>query len=1179
MTNSRTRSLTHVRAMQLLVAITAAASWWVAPVAAIAADPGSVAKPSITDTTDYRAACGPAKPGEAQCFVLTRTDIVNPAAGAVSPALGPSGGFGPSELQSAYNLPSSTAGAGMTVGIVDAYHLANAESTLATYRSQFGLPACTAASGCFLQVDENGGTSYPATNVGWDQEIALDIDMVSAVCPLCHIILVEASTTSLSDLGAAVDTAVALGANAVSNSYGSAGEFSGELSSDVHYNHPGVIITAATGDCAYLTQHCGASSIEYPSASPWVIAVGGTSLVSAANARGWTETAWAGAGSGCSLYEPKPYWQTDSGCSKRAQADISAVANPNTGVASYGPDNSGVNGWQIVGGTSASSPIVAAAYMLVGRPTPNSYPFRGLYTNPASLYDVTSGSNGSCGGSYLCTAIAGYDGPTGLGTPAGTTALAQDVIALGAGTSNSCALSADGKLACWGSNSANQSNAPAGNYVALSTSDDHSCAIDTAGALHCWGNNANNMATAQPGTYVAVSAGPNDTCAIDTTGALHCWGSNASGQTAAPGGNYSVVAVGAQHACAINLRGAVTCWGSSSNNKTSVPAGVYTTISAGANFTCGIRNGGGNSGGLICWGDPSNSETAGSGGVSPFGPWMDVAAGTNGACALDIEGNTSCWGDSSQGQNSPPTAVTSRVARGQFQGCAYGAAGVTCWGQNTSGQATPLFSATPLPQASYGNSYSADTSLTTTVVPAVSFTVVSGSLPPGITLSPAGHFSGTPTSLGTFNFTVQASDGIAPVATAAMSIQVLPGKPGPPTGVTALAGNAQALVSWTAPVVGNGTITGYTVSSSPAGFGCTTSGATSCLVNGLTNGHSYSFTVTATNLNGTGDPSAPSNTVTPDAVPDPPTNVAATRGNGSANVTWTAPVNNGGSSINLYTVTSSPGGLHCTNTVAGGCPVIGLTNGTSYTFTVIAANSVGASLPSDPSTAVTPANHPDAPTAVSGIGTDSQVLVSWTASAANGSSISGYAVTASDGVHGCTTTGTSCTVGGLNNRTAYTFTVIATNGVGPGPASAQSAPVTPLFGATYVALTPNRLVDSRPGSGQTGIGFRLSSVSPVGFQVTDRVPGDSSRNVPGNATAVTGNLTVVGQTALGYLALTPENPGGIPGTSTLNFPGGDIRANGVTVPLGSGGRLWVTYVATAGATTDVVFDVTGYFRM
>jgi subtilase family serine protease len=232
--------------------------------------------------------------------------------------------------------------------------------------------------------------------------------MVSAVCPKCHILLVEASTATFTNLGAAVNTAARLGANAISNSYGG-GESSFDPSWDTSYfNHPGIAITASSGDSGY--------GVEYPAASRFVTAVGGTSLTKASNTRGWSETAWSGAGSGCSNYDSKPSWQTDGGCGNRTVADVSADADPNTGVAVYDTYHS--SGWLVFGGTSVASPIVASVYALAGNASTLTYASH-AYANIASLNDVTSGSNGSCGGSYLCTAGVGYDGPTGLGTPNG----------------------------------------------------------------------------------------------------------------------------------------------------------------------------------------------------------------------------------------------------------------------------------------------------------------------------------------------------------------------------------------------------------------------------------------------------------------------------------------------------------------------------------------------------------------------------------------------------------------------------------------------------------------------------------------------------------------------------------------------------------------------------------------
>ncbi|MFJ9707038.1 putative Ig domain-containing protein [Streptomyces sp. NPDC101234] len=356
------------------------------------------------------------KPGQANCFAQRRTDIKQQLSAALAAA--PSG-LSPTNLHSAYNLPS-TGGSGLTVAVVDAYNDPNAASDLATYRSQYGLSACTVANGCFKQVSQTGSTtSLPTNDTGWAGEEALDIDMVSAVCPNCNIDLVEASSATDSDLGTAENEAVALGAKFVSNSWGGS-ESSSQTTEDTSYfKHPGVAITVSAGDSDY--------GAEYPATSQYVTAVGGTALSTSSSTRGWSESVWytsssEGTGSGCSSYDSKPSWQTDTGCTKRMEADVSAVADPATGVAVY--DTYGGSGWAVYGGTSASSPIIAGVYALAGTPGTSDYPAKYPYSHTSNLYDVTSGSNGSCSTAYFCTAGTGYDGPTGWGTPNGTTAFA-----------------------------------------------------------------------------------------------------------------------------------------------------------------------------------------------------------------------------------------------------------------------------------------------------------------------------------------------------------------------------------------------------------------------------------------------------------------------------------------------------------------------------------------------------------------------------------------------------------------------------------------------------------------------------------------------------------------------------------------------------------------------------------
>jgi hypothetical protein len=243
-------------------------------------------------------------------------------------------------------------------------------------------------------------------------EIALDVESVHAMCQNCNILLIEAASTSSSDLiGAADQRAITMGANVVSNSWGG-GESSGETSVDSYFNHPGVPYVFSSGDNGY--------GVQYPAASPNVTAVGGTHLLVNTDYSYNSETAWSGAGSGCSSYEPKPSFQHDTGCpSHRTVADVSADADPSTGASVY------INGsWHQIGGTSLAAPLVAAVFALaggVGNTLGNSLPYANLNYG-VNLHDVTSGSNGSCSGSYLCTAMTGFDGPTGLGTPKGTTA-------------------------------------------------------------------------------------------------------------------------------------------------------------------------------------------------------------------------------------------------------------------------------------------------------------------------------------------------------------------------------------------------------------------------------------------------------------------------------------------------------------------------------------------------------------------------------------------------------------------------------------------------------------------------------------------------------------------------------------------------------------------------------------
>lgn len=392
--------------LALLTAMFVVPAAAVVPAVSLAA-PG--APPPVVQHQLHRA-CGAPSPGAVACNAVVNVPVA--ATGeAVPQAVTPQdvpAGYGPADLQSAYKLPSATAGGGQTVAIIDAYDNPKAESDLAAYRSQFGLGACTTDNGCFRKVGQFGNPVLPAPDAGWAAEISLDLDMVSATCPNCKILLVEANDPGIINIGFAVNTAVSLGATVISNSYTSTSSIFDFLLDFFFYNHPGVPSTASSGDNGF--------GVGYPAASQFVTAVGGTSLNRTQGPRGWTETAWAGSGSGCAVFDGKPPAQHDPGCGSRTVADVSAVADPNTGVAVY--DTYNQPGWGVFGGTSASAPIIAGTYALAGngRTVNNASQ---AYSHPESLFDVMSGSNGSCGGSYLCTSGPGFDGPTGLGTPNG----------------------------------------------------------------------------------------------------------------------------------------------------------------------------------------------------------------------------------------------------------------------------------------------------------------------------------------------------------------------------------------------------------------------------------------------------------------------------------------------------------------------------------------------------------------------------------------------------------------------------------------------------------------------------------------------------------------------------------------------------------------------------------------
>jgi hypothetical protein len=411
--------------------------------------------PNLGKGVTGRAVCGPVAPGYGRCLAILRTDAGggrNKAEGRdLEPMyeracfMGNAYCYGPRDLQNAYKLPT-TFGVGKTIALVDAFDDPNAVSDLAVYRNRFGLPLCDVANNCFHKVSGNGSTTkFPRPDPGWAAEESLDLDMASATCPHCHIVLVEAVTNSFANFEQAENQAVKHGATVISNSWGG----SEYASHDPAYDHPGVAITASAGDNGYdgCGQPGGCDGPQEPAGFASVIAVGGTTLYpDPSTPRHWREKTWNcfedppgscqissvfATGSGCSHMVAKPAWQTDRGCTKRSYSDISAVADIVTGVIAYDSYQSG--GWEVFGGTSVSSPIVAGWIVLKGQVN-KRHAAEELWENKGRfLNDITIGNdiipnNGDSPAigfprtcppvyAYICDARAGYDGPTGWGTP------------------------------------------------------------------------------------------------------------------------------------------------------------------------------------------------------------------------------------------------------------------------------------------------------------------------------------------------------------------------------------------------------------------------------------------------------------------------------------------------------------------------------------------------------------------------------------------------------------------------------------------------------------------------------------------------------------------------------------------------------------------------------------------
>jgi hypothetical protein len=672
--------------------------------------------------------------GYARCDAVIRRDrrarSLAPLRGTnATPAglLGDNGAYSPSFLRSAYNVASlganSSFGVGRVVGVVDAFSNPNLLSDLNYYRAYFGMAPCVSGTvspmntTCVVQQINQSGQSapLPAYNQSWGFEEAIDVEMISALCVNCQILVVAAQSSAMGDLGTSVNTAVRLGANVVSNSYGSS-EYPSEVSDAMkNYTHPGIPIVAAAGDNGY--------GVQFPAAATGVIAVGGTTLTQTSDSgtRSASESAWSGTGAGCSQYVAKPSWQSDASCPRRSVNDVAAVADPNTGVWAY-DQNSGAQ-MVIAGGTSVATAVVSALYAL----TANSWPStvtgaQLLYQGSSTLYHVTTGADGNCP-TYLCDAsqsVAGYNGPTGEGTLGGTPNSAAAIAGSSSSSrsENQSALASpaptpSGVVAVPGNGAVTVSwtpvSASASNVTSYLASDGHghtcSSVVEITSVDACTVTGLTNgvpvsfrvaaIFATGPGAYSgtsrsvvpsptlsvrALSVGNGFGCVIVSGGRVDCWGANADGQlgrgtyTNASGvarvsGLRDVVSVatGNADACAVTSLGAVFCWGA--NESGQLGNGATTSLAT-----------------------PTQVQ-----GVTDA---TQVSVGASYACARLATSRVTCWGADAYGQlgDANPSSSSGAVLVAGVSGatvvvasfnhtCALLVGGaVSCWGANTHGQ-------------------------------------------------------------------------------------------------------------------------------------------------------------------------------------------------------------------------------------------------------------------------------------------------------------------------------------------------------------------------------------------------------------------------------------------------------------------------------------------------------------
>ncbi len=1125
--------------------------------------------------------------GTAHCNAQIRTDSSAknsiPQPGRVQglkAAIGNNGAYSPAYLQAAYNVASASAefngGVGQIVGIVDAYDAPNLAADLAYYRNYFGLTPCATGtvspvnSGCvFEKVGQTGSTTaLPAANSGWALETSLDVEMVSAICPNCQILVVEATSASFADLGTAVNEAVALGATVVSNSYGG-GESSGETTYDSsYYNHPGVAIVAASGDSGY--------GVEYPAASPNVVAVGGTSLTQTGTTiRDGSETVWSGAGAGCSAFEPKPTWQHDAGCSRRTVADVSAVADPATGVWVY--DTYGTSAaLSIIGGTSVASPIIGALFALAGRPSGNApYPAADLYNATSSLVPVTAGTDGTCSATaaYLCDASkslpGGYNGPAGLGTPGASPDSMAAFSTPAAPTTPPNSVSVvpfDGAATLsWTMPSTNNGSKVTGYNVYQGTSSGGesgtavigcaniavtTCTISSLtnattyyfklSALNSVGESAfSTEVSVTPGSAVATSAPILTTVSPANNAVTLTWspplnlgnapvtgynvyqGTSSGGESGPPVTGCANIAV-------------TTCTISSLTNATTyffkVSALNASTIESPLSNELFVA--------------PSATASA------PSAPTLASITSKNGVAVLTWTHGTNTGGGTITGYN---------VYRGTSAG-----------GESSSA----LNGTTPISSTTYttggltnGTSYY----FTVKEINSAATSVASN-------------------ELSTNSITIPAAPTVASPTPAASSVQL----------------------SWTASATTGGSpILGYNVyiGTSAGGEGATPSngsaliGTTSYTASSLSSNTTYYFRVRTVNAAGPSPWSTEVSAKTP-GVPAAPTLSSATAGNTSVTLAWTAPSVNGGLTIsgyNVYMGTTSGG--ESPTPLNGGTPLssstltytaTSLTNGTAYFFKVAAVNLAGQS-PLSSEKSATPGAVPGSPVITTATAGNTSVQLTWTVPIAGGTATSGYYIyrgTSAGGesataLNSSAVTTTTYSATGLTNGTTYYFVVKAKNSIGLSLASNEvsalpaTVPGSPTLKSAVAGNTQVTLTWTAP----TNIGGSLITGYNVFMGTTSGGQSATPLNglTPLSSTTLTYTATALTNSTTYYFTVKALNVvGSSPASAQLsakpaNVPGAPNSPTATTATSGSGVRLtWTTPTSNGGSsvTSYVVYRST-----